>query len=322
MKAIRVHELGLPDVLKLEEIEDLKPDATQVLVKVKAVGVNPVEAYVRTGGYARKPNLPYTPGTDAAGVVEEVGTGVTGFNTGDRVYTSGTITGAYAEMAICAEHQVHLLPDNVSFKQGAALGVPYATACYALFYKARAMAGETVLVHGGSGGVGIAAVQLALAAGLTVIATGGSPEGRKLIETQGAQHVLDHRAPGYLDALKEITGNHGPDVILEMLANVNLENDLEALAARGRIVVIGSRGKIEIDPRQLMSRNAEISGMVLFNANEAELRSIHATLAAGLKNKTLKPVVRRELPLKNAAQAHTAIMEPGALGKIVLVPEN
>jgi NADPH2:quinone reductase len=166
----------------------------------------------------------------------------------------------------------------------------------------------------------MAAVQMALAAGMTVIATGGSEKGRKLIEAQGVKHVLDHRAPEYLDAIKTITGNRGPDVVLEMLANINLEKDLEILAARGRIVVIGSRGKIEIDPRQLMSRNAEISGMVLFNANEAELRSVHSSIAVGLKNNTLKPVVGREFPLADAAQAHRAIMEPGAQGKIVLVP--
>jgi NADPH:quinone reductase len=314
MKAIRVHEFGLPDVLKLEETRDLKPDATQVLIKVKAIGVNPVEAYVRSGSYARKPNLPYTPGTDAAGVVEDVGSGVTKFKAGDRVYTSGTVTGAYAELALCTESQVHPLPEHASFEQGAALGVPYATACYALFHKARALTGETVLVHGGSGGVGIAAIQLAMAAGMTVIATGGSEKGRKLIENQGARYVLDHRAPGYLDAIKD-----GPDVILEMLANVNLEKDLEILAARGRIVVIGSRGKIEIDPRQLMSRNAEISGMVLFNATEGELKSVHSAIASGFKNQTLNPVVGREFPLANAAQAHRAIMEPGAQGKIVLV---
>ena len=319
MKAIKVHEFGLPEVLKLEETPELKPNATQVLVKINAIGVNPVETYIRSGGYARKPDLPYTPGADAAGIVEEVGAGVTRFKKGDRVYTSGAISGTYAEMALCGEHQVHSLPENVSFKQGAALGVPYATACFALFHKARALTGETILVHGGSGGVGIAAVQMALAAGMTVIATGGSEQGRELIQEQGARHVLDHRAPGYLDVIKDITGNHGPDVILEMLANVNLEKDLEILAQRGRIVVIGSRGKIEIDPRQLMSRNAEISGMVLFNATEGELKSVHSAIASGLKNQMLNPVVGREFPLANAAQAHMAIMEPGALGKIVLV---
>jgi len=319
MKAIKVREFGAPDVLKLEETQDLKPDTRQVLVKIKAIGVNPVEAYIRSGGYARKPNLPYTPGGDAAGIVEEVGREVNNFKAGERVYTSGTVSGAYAEMAVCAEHQVHPLPENVSFKQGAALGVPYATACYALFHKAHARPGETVLVHGGSGGVGIAAVQLAIAAGMAVIATGGSQKGRKLVEAQGVGCVLDHGAPGYLDAIKDLTDNRGPDVIVELLANVNLENDLEILAARGRIVVIGSRGKIEIDPRQLMSRNAEISGMVLFNADETELKSVHARIIAGLKNGSLNPVVGKEFPLKNAAQAHTAIMEPGAYGKIVLV---
>ena len=193
MKAIRVHEFGLPDVLKLEETRDLKPDATQVLVKVKAIGVNPVEAYVRSGSYARKPNLPYTPGTDAAGVVEDVGSGVTKFKPGDRVYTSGTVTGTYAELALCTESQVHPLPEHVSFEQGAALGVPYATAWYALFHKARALTGETVLVHGGSGGVASCVVQMAHAVGAFVMATAGSDEKVRRCQQLGANMAGNYK---------------------------------------------------------------------------------------------------------------------------------
>src|SRR5208282_760960 len=267
-----------------------------------------------------KPALPYTPGGDAAGTVGSVGEGVTGFAPGDRVYVGGTLTGAYAEQTLAEAWQVHPLPSNVTFAQGAGVNVPYATAFRALWQIAHAQAGETVLIHGASGGVGVAGVQLARAAGLTVIGTGGTERGRKLAADEGAHHVLDHRAPDYLDALMKLTGGRGVDVILEMLANVNLAKDLTVLAPKGRVVVIGNRGNIEINPRDIMRRDAAVLGMVLWNASRHELASIHAGIVAGLENGSLRPVVGKELPLAEAHQAHRAVMEPGAFGKIALIP--
>ena len=176
------------------------------------------------------------------------------------------------------------------------------------------------MVHGASGGVGTAAVQLARAAGLTVIGTGGTDEGRKLIAEQGAHHVLDHHAPGYLAEVLALTGGRGADVILEMLANVNLDKDMNILAKNGRVVVVGSRGPVEINPRALMTRDASVHGMSLFNASAAEWANINAAIAAGLDNGTLRPFVGRELPLADAPRAHESVLEPGAYGKIVLVP--
>jgi NADPH2:quinone reductase len=320
MKAIRVREFGPPEVMKLEEVADLAPGAGQVLVRVKAAGVNPVDTYIRSGTYAVKPSLPYTPGMDGAGTVEAVGPGVSGVKPGDRVYIAGSASGTYAELALCEPWQVQPLPERVTFAQGAAVYVAYATAYRALFIRARAQAGETVLVHGASGGVGIAAVQIARAAGLKVIGTGGSEKGRRLVAEQGAHHVLDHRAAGYLDDVMKLTEGRGVDLVLEMLANVNLGKDLTLLARGGRVVVIGSRGTVEIDPRATMSREASILGMTLLNASRQELASIHAAIVAGLENGTLNPVVGKEFSLKDAAAAHHAVMEPGAYGKIVLVP--
>src|ERR1051325_4826668 len=177
MKAIRIDEFGGPEVLRLEEVPDLKPDHGQVLVRIKAVGVNPVDTYIRSGAHAVKPSLPYTPGTDAAGDVEAVGEGVSRVAVGDRVYVGGSLTGAYARQALCKESQGHRLAAQVSYQQGAGVNVPYATAYRGLFQRAKAAAGETVLVHGASGGVGIASVQLARAAGMKVIGTGGTSEG-------------------------------------------------------------------------------------------------------------------------------------------------
>jgi NADPH2:quinone reductase len=320
MKAIRVQEFGGPEVLRLEDVPDPQAAAGQVVVRVRAAGVNPVDTYIRGGVHAVKPQLPFTPGLDAAGEVEAVGEGVTRLHVGQRVYTAGSLTGTYAELALCEEAQAHALPERVSFAEGAGVFTPYATAYRALFQRAGGRPGETVLVHGASGGVGTAAVQLARAAGFNIIGTGGTEEGRKLVAEQGAQHVLDHHAPDYLEQLSTITGGRGVDVILEMLANVNLNKDLGVLAKGGRVVVIGSRGAVEINPRLLMSRDGVVLGMSLFNASPQELASVHAALAKGLETGTLRPVVGRELPLREAARAHEEVLKPGAYGKIVLVP--
>jgi NADPH:quinone reductase len=320
MKAIRVSEYGGPSVLKLEEVPVPQPGPSQVLVRNHAVGVNPVDTYLRSNTDNRGPKLPYTPGSDAAGVVEAVGNAVTRVQKGDRVYVGGSVTGAYAEMALCEQTQVHPLPGNASFAQGAAMNVPYATAFHGLFHRAHGEAGESVLVHGASGGVGIAAVQLARARGLTVIGTAGTDRGRRLVLEQGAHHVLDHGAPGYLDEVLKLTDGRGVDVILEMLANVNLQKDFGALAMRGRVAVIGNRGSIDFNPRLAMNKNAAILGVALFHATPAQLAGIHDALVEGLRNGTLRPAIHQELPLGQAPRAHEAVMENGHHGKIVLVP--
>ena len=320
MKAIRVREFGPSVVMKLEEAPELVPGTGQVLVEVKAVGVNPVDTYIRSGQYRPDLKLPYTPGLDAAGVIAAVGPEVKHRSVGQKVYVAGSVSGTYAEQALCREFQTHPLPEGLSFGQGAALGVPYGTAYRALFQRGQARGGEAVLVHGASGGVGIAAVQLARAAGLQVIGTAGTQEGMALVLAQGAHHVLNHHQAGYLERLPELTCGRGVDLILEMLANINLDSDLNALGTGGRVVVIGCRGRIEIDPRTAMGREASILGLTLYNATEKELASIHAALAAGLENRTLRPVVSRELPLSEAAAAHDAIMETSSLGKFVLIP--
>jgi NADPH2:quinone reductase len=223
-------------------------------------------------------------------------------------------------VALCEAWQAHALPPRVSFAQGAAMGVPYGTAWRALLIRGRARAGDTVLVHGASGGVGTAAVQIARAHGMHVIGTAGTPEGIALVRAQGAHDVLNHREVGYLQQVSALTSGRGVDVVLEMLANVNLDHDLDVLALGGRVIVIGNRGRVEIDPRKAMGKDAAILGMTLFNTTRAEFHEIHSGLVAGLENGTLTPVIAQELPLDEAPKSHVAVMEPGALGKIVLVP--
>jgi NADPH:quinone reductase len=319
MKAIVVHEFGGPEVLKLEEVPTPKPAAGQVLVRVHAVGVNPYDAYMRNGTYAVKPPLPYTPGSDGAGIIESVAPGVTNVKPGDRVYMAKTVTGAYAEYAVALDTQVHPLPANVTFAQGAGVWVPYGTAYHALYHAGQAQASETVLVHGASGGVGIAAVQLARALGLTVFGTASTPKGRDLVQREGAHQVFDHSKPGYLDEIMKASGGRGVDIVLEMLANVNLANDIKLLATNGRIIVIGNRGEISINPRDLMARRGSIRAFTLWAITPAEETQIHAGIIAGLENAALRPVIAKELPLADAPRAHTEILTSGAAGKIVLL---
>ena len=348
MKAIRVHEFGGPEKLLLEELPDLQPGDKEIVVEIHAAGVNPVDTYIRAGTYSRLPVLPYTPGHDGAGVVLACGSGTDGFQPGDRVYIAGSITGTYAEQARCLESRVYSLPQEATFAQGAAIGIPYGTAYRALFQKAlqispqrtrsaagskknsasahsavsavSAQRGQSVLIHGASGGVGIAAVQLSRAFGLKIIGTAGTEEGRALVRKQGADTVLDHSSPNLVQEVLQLTNGKGVDIILEMLANQNLKNDLLMIARNGRIVVIGNRGTIEINPRDLMSRDAMLLGMLLFNATEQELSVIHEGLATGLETGVLQPVIGVELSLSEASRAHEMVFESGKTGKIVLIP--
>jgi NADPH2:quinone reductase len=318
MKAIVVTEFGEPEVLKLEELPDLAPGAGQVLVRIRAAGVNPVETYIRSGKYAALPNLPYTPGSEGAGEVVALGEGIAAGSIEGRVFLSGSLTGTYAEYALCKPEQLHPLPGGAEFTHGAALGIAYATAWRGLFIRGDVKAGETVLVHGASGGVGSAAVQLAHAAGLRVFGTAGSEEGLKLVREAGADEAFNHSDPVYRQAILDATTERGIDCILEMLANVNLGEDLKLLAPRGRVVVIGSRGPVEINPRDLMMREADIRGLISALATPEERSATFQALGEELAAGRINPVIAREYPLAQAADAHRAVMEGNSTGKIVL----
>jgi len=290
-----------------------------VVVATNAIGVNPVDTYIRAGKYGPK-TFPYIPGTDAAGVVEAVGADVRSVKLGQRVYVYGTLDGAYAQKLRCTAEQVYPLADRQSFDQGAAIGVPYGTAYRALFVRGNARPNEIVLIHGASGGVGTAAVQLAVNHGCRVLGTASTQAGRDLVKQLGASEIFDHRSSNYIQQMLDSTGGRGVDLIIEMLADKNLDKDIGLLAKRGRVVVVGSRGRVEIDPRQTMSKDSDIRGMSLMHADTAELAMVHAALGAGFSNGTLTPVVRMHFPLADAAKAHDAVMESGSLGKIVIRP--
>jgi NADPH:quinone reductase len=320
MKAIRVHQFGGPEVLQLEEVPTPQPGPGQVLIKVHAIGVNPYDTYMRGGGYAIKPQLPYTPGSDAAGVVEAAGPGVTRVKPGDRVYTARTVTGAYAEHTITLEAQAQRLPPNITFEQGAAVWVPYGTAYHAIYQEAKVRASETVLVHGASGGVGTASLQFLRAIGAIAFGTAGSERGLELIKREGAQQAFNHSKSGYTEEIMKATDGRGVDVILEMLANVNLGHDLKLLAQYGRVIIIGNRGDVTINARDLMARRSSARGFTLWAVTESETAEIHAALYAGMENNTLRPVIAKKIPLSEAARAHQEVLAPGASGKIILIP--
>lgn len=304
--------------MKLEEISTPEPNENQILVRVKTAGVNPVDTYIRAGVYAQKPNLPYTPGKDGAGIVETVGANVTKFKAGDRVLTADSISGTYAEFCLCEEKNLIKLPENISFEQGAGVFVPFATAYRALFQKAKGTAGETVLVHGASGGVGVAAIQWAKNARLKIIGTASSVEGKRLVKEQGADFVVDHSDTNYLTEILNITDGKGVEIILEMLANVNLQKDFDVLARFGRVSIIGNRGSLEFNPRAIMGKDASVFGMALFNAPDAEMEEIHEAIYDGLSSGFLNPIVGKKFPLAEAVEAHRAVIEEKAFGKIVL----
>lgn len=317
MKAIIVNEFGPPEVMQIADIETPQPKGSEVLVRVHAVGVNPVETYIRGGLYPALPPLPYTPGKDAAGIVEAVGENVTKFKAGDRVYTAFSVSGTYAEYTLVEERDLGRLPDDISFEAGAAIWTPYATAYRALFQKGGAKSGETVLIHGASGAVGIAAIQWAKNAGLTVIGTASTPDGRQLVAEQGADAVTEHLSDSVRD---DPAFQNGVDLIIEMLANVNLARDFDVLKLFGRIVVVGNRGSLDFNPRLLMGKDATVSGMALYNSSYADRDEIHAAVADGFAKNYIKPVVSRRFPLENAALAHREVIEGKGFAKIVLIP--
>ncbi len=320
MKAIRVHEFGDPEVLKIEDVDPLTPQKGQVVVQVKAIGVNPVDTYIRSGSYSSKVQCPFTPGFDGAGIIKRLSKDVKTFKVGQRVFVAGSLTGTYAEEVRCLKNQVYPLPADLSFEQGASIGIPYLTAYRALMILAYPKAKKTVLIHGASGGVGLACVQLAKKARLRIIATAGTEKGCNLLREQGAHLILNHKKNGYLNEIKNFTKDKGVDIILEMLANVNLGEDLKILALQGRVIVIGSRGPVSINPRDLMVKEASIKGLVVLNTIEKERIKIYKTLIRGLAAQELNPVIGKEFTLKDAPLAHRMILESGAYGKIILIP--
>lgn len=328
MRALRIHKFTPNAPLKLDDVPVPTACANEVLIAVKAAGVNPVDSYVASsGGFIGIPPLPFTGGFDGAGVVEAVGAKVTKFKPGDRVFFFGTCIGSFAEKVVVPESGVGHIGDGIELEQGAALGVPYLTAYRALFQLGLAKAGETVLVHGASGGVGIAATQLAKHAGLTVIGTAGSAEGIELVKGVGtADFAFNHSDPQYLEQIKA-TIKSPINLIIENVANVNLKKDIDIIGQRGRIVVVGSRAELSWNPASLFFKEISVHGMCLSTAPADEIaKAIEGVGAGTAKGGCVRPVVYKRYTLTdgpgggNDALADVLSQSGGARGKLVIVP--
>ncbi|MFF2591530.1 NADPH:quinone reductase [Peribacillus butanolivorans] len=326
MKAIQVTQFGGPEKLVYTDVEEVVAGKGKVCVRLYAAGVNPSDAYTLTGTYAFYiPQLPYTPGLDGAGIVEAVGEEVTNVRVGDRVFIASLMrsnsTGTFAQKIVCDEALVHLLPDHVSFEQGAALGVPAMTAYRALFQRACLKPGQTVLIHGASGGVGLQAVQMAKSHGAKVIGTASKSEGKKMVQQAGADVVIDHVTEATIEDVLALTNGDGPDVIIEFLANINLETDLKLIASFGKIVIIGNRGSVEINPRLAMQKECDIFATALWNAPQDEYdQSIHGVRGM-LISGALRPIIGTTLPLQQVAQGFEQLAKGIGNGKLVLIIE-
>ncbi|XP_050032318.2 quinone oxidoreductase-like [Dermacentor andersoni] len=328
MRAIRVNKLGGPQVLQLSEkvpVPEVEP--RKVLVRVKAAGVNPVDTYIREGMFAYTYPVPFTPGKDGAGVVEEVGEGVGNVKRGERVFFSirdaKNTHGSYAQYCLVSDTDVWRLPERMSFEKGAALGIPYFTAYRAIVLKAKAQASHRLLVHGASGSVGTASIQIAKRlVGCQVAGTAGTSYGMELVKSLGAEFTACHKQRDYLPKIMEWTEGQGLDVVIEMLANVNLDNDLTLLRKNGVVIVVGNRGSTKIDARHMMGKETSITGAALFASTPEEWQATAEAVIKGIEDGWLDPVMDRTYPLGDAKAAHHDIINSkGAKGRLVINPD-
>lgn len=323
MKAIQVHKFGGPEVLQYSSsVPRPLPGPDDVLVRIKAVGVNPVDVLIRTGSFGPQ-KFPHIPGADFAGIVEEVGANVTTLKVGERVYGSDLTApermGAYAQFIAIKHNLVHPLHDSLTFSQGASIPIPYFTAYRALYHLAEAKPGETVFIHGASGGVGIAAVQIASGLGLTVIGTASTPEGQKLAKDAGAHFVFNHYEEGYLEKVKKAAGERGVDLILESIADKNWKKDIGLVRDNGRIIIIGGVTEISINPLDVFIHEIVMKGVMIYKITDKELSETREALYAGARAGWFRPIIWKEFPLEKAADAQVLLKSGGgARGKIIL----
>lgn len=321
MRAARLHDHGGRDVLQVDEIDRPVPGGHELLVEVAAAGVNPADTYFREGSYTPVA-LPFTPGIDFAGVVAAVGEYVDGFEVGDRVYGTGigsaTAQGAYAEYAAVPEARVVHLPDGVDATEAGAAGVVAVTAWRALVDYAGLDPAEHCLVHGGSGGVGHAAVQVGAAVSARVVAT-AAPEYHDDVRELGAETVLDYARDDLADAVREASGG-GVDVVLDHRLDDYLQFDADVAADRARVVGIGENrpDPAFTDDGAARSKDLNYQFMTMFNTPDLRvpLRGVAHLLDSG----ALSIEVARTYDLDEAAEAQRAVLEDSFLGKLVVEP--
>ena len=331
MRAVVVKELGPPESLSIEDVPAPAPGDGEVLIDLHACSINYPDLLFIEGKYQVLPDLPFSPGFDAAGVVKAVDGGVKNLKPGDRVMVRLPKGGGYAEQATSAEHFCYPLPDDMSFVDAAAMGMVYQTAYFGLLDRGQYQEGETVLVNGASGGVGIAAVQLAKALGATVLAAVSKPEKGEVVRAAGADHVIDLSADDLRESLRQqvfaVTDGKGADVILDPIGGAVFEASLRALAWRGRIVIIGyASGDIpSVKTNYIMIKNIAVSGLsaanYLHRTPEWMARAQQELFDLYTQGK-LKPHVMKTYPLEDYLAALTVIRNREVQGKVVLTLKN
>ncbi len=331
MKAAYITRTGPPDVIEYGELPDPRPAPTQVLVKVGAVAVNPIDTYIRSGAVAMSLNFPYIVGCDLAGTVVSCGADVRGIKPGDRVWGTNQglfgRQGTFAELAVVDERWLYPTPADQPDTEAAAGALVGITAHVGLFQNAALKPGETLFVNGGTGGVGAAVVQLAKFAGARVIATVGSPEKKKLCESWGVDLALDYHSPTLDEEIRAFAGPGGIDVWFETQREPTLDRTVAMMAPRGRIVLMAGRAaRPEFPVGPFYTKDLRLSGFAMFNSSPEEQRACAKTIAALYRRGGWKPQVGRKFPLAQAADAHrlqedNTVNKQGSLsGKIVLVP--
>jgi NADPH:quinone reductase len=323
MKAVLCHEIGDLDKLAVEEVPTPAPGPGQVRVAIKAAGASFVDGLMAAGRYQFPMPAPYIPGGESAGVVDAVGSEVDGFAVGDRVFAS-TRSGGFAGAVVAEPRQLVQLPPNLDFGRGASFMQVYGTAWFALKHRTVVRPGEVVLVTGAGGGVGLAAIDVALSLGARVIAVASSEEKRALAVAMGAESTIDSQTEDVKTRARELTGGEGVDVVYDVVGGDVSEASLRALKFDGRFCVIGFTGGIAKVPLNLVLLNnrtvvgVEWGGWVARHADENQ--ALTAEVVAAIADGRLHPVQPIERPLADAAAVLRDLLERRAVGKIVLVP--
>ncbi|MGU7776160.1 NADPH:quinone oxidoreductase family protein [Burkholderia sp. MR1-5-21] len=326
MRSYQVYEHGEPSAMRVEEVADLAPGPGQILVDVQAAGINFPDILTVAGTYQLLPPRPFTPGKDFAGVVRAVGPGVTGYVPGDRVMSQIEF-GALAEQALTTPSQSFRIPDGMAYAEAAAMGLVYQTAWFALVERGQYQAGDTVLVGGAAGGVGLAAVQIAVGLGATVVAAVRSEAERKVVLESGAHHVIDLTRGSLRDSIREqvhaVTDGRGADVVLDPLGGEFFGGAIRATAWCGRVVVIGfAAGDIpSVKVNYLLLKNISVAGLQWSDYRDRMPEKVRAAQEALFRlwhEGHVRPVVMRAFAFEQAAEAMTLVRDGQVRGKVVV----
>ena len=325
MRVVEVTEPGPPGVLRTAARPTPSPGPGEVLIHVAAAGVNRADTMQREGRYPPPPGASDVPGLEVSGTVAAAGEGVTDLSAGDEVCAL-LAGGGYAEYCLAPAVQCLPIPARVSLVEAAALPEAYATVWTNVIDRGRLKEGETLLVHGGSSGIGTAAIQLARRFGARVFATAGTPAKCAACVDLGAERGIDYRAEDFAAALREATGGRGVDLVLDVVGGAYLERNVASLAVEGRLVIIGlmEGARAELDLARLMSRRLTVTGSTLRARAVEEKAAIVAALRARVWPRfaagELRPVVHASYPLAAAAEAHRVMESSVHVGKLLLVP--